>query len=86
MNRVQSSHSGKPDLVEVSTRNPVYVGKGPSIPSRFAVDDHELPMSNIGQVKLCAENNGNKVKQEPNDLTENVRVGIPVRQTFPQMI
>ncbi|KAL0372765.1 UNVERIFIED_CONTAM: Two-component response regulator ORR21 [Sesamum calycinum] len=86
MNRVQSSHSGKPDLVEVSTRNPVYVGKGPSIPSRFAVDEHELPMSNMGQVKLYAENNGNKVKQEPNDLTENVRVGIPVRQTFPQMI
>ncbi|KAL0409029.1 UNVERIFIED_CONTAM: Two-component response regulator ORR21 [Sesamum radiatum] len=86
MNRVQSSHSGKPDLVEVSTRNPVYVGKGPSIPSRFAVDEHELPMSNIRQVKLYAENNGNKVKQEPNDLTENVRVGIPVRQTFPQMI
>ncbi|KAL2233266.1 two-component response regulator ORR21 [Sesamum indicum] len=86
MNRVQSSHSGKPDLVQVSTRNPVYVGKGPSIPSRFAVDEHELPLSNIGQVKLYAENNGNKVKQEPNDLTENVRVGIPVRQTFPQMI
>ncbi|KAI3453184.1 hypothetical protein Pfo_009847 [Paulownia fortunei] len=84
MNCVQGSYNGKPDLVQGLTRNPIYVGKGTSIPSRFAVDEHELPMSNISQVKHYVENNGNKVKQEPSmDLTENIKVGIPVRQHLP---
>lgn len=84
MNCTQGSYNGKPDLVQGSTRNPIYVGKGTSIPSRFAVDEQELPISNISQVKLYVENNGNKVKQEPNmDLTENVKLGIPVQQHLP---
>ncbi|KAL3824256.1 hypothetical protein ACJIZ3_020285 [Penstemon smallii] len=45
--------------------NDVYIGNGPSIPSRFAVDEEELQMSNINRSNFFAENNVNKVKQEP---------------------
>ncbi|XP_073287729.1 two-component response regulator ORR21-like [Primulina huaijiensis] len=86
---MQSLYGGKTNRVidQESIRNPVYVSKGTSIPSRFAVDVHEYPLGNINRVKFYAENNSNKVKQEPNmDFTDNVKVGIPVRQHFPQMI
>ncbi|KAG8382688.1 hypothetical protein BUALT_Bualt05G0103500 [Buddleja alternifolia] len=64
-----------------------YNGKGTLIPSRFAVDEYELSMDNASQVKIFAENNVNKVKQEPNmDFMENIRVGIEYGNTFPQMI
>ncbi|GFP83572.1 two-component response regulator arr2 [Phtheirospermum japonicum] len=72
--------------VQGSSMNALYgAGKGKSIPSRFAVDEHEFLVSNISQVKLY----GNKVKIEPNtDFTDNVKVGGIVRQqsTFSQMI
>ncbi|KAL2545851.1 Two-component response regulator ORR21 [Forsythia ovata] len=64
-------------------RSPIYVDKVTSIPSRFAVDKQEL-LSNMNREKFYIENNGNIVKQEPNmDLTENVKVGIPIWQHFP---
>lgn len=75
MNCVQGSYNGKPDLVQGSTRNFVYISQ------------QEMPMSNISQRKLYADNNGNKVKQEPNmDLTENVKMGAQFSSTSPQVI
>lgn len=85
MNFVQGSYNGKLNLVQGSTRNPSYIGKRTSIPSRFAIDEQELQMSNLSQMKTYAENNGNKVKLEPNmDLMENVKLGISVQQRFSQ--
>ncbi|KAK6122425.1 hypothetical protein DH2020_043816 [Rehmannia glutinosa] len=74
MNCMQGSYNGKLDMVQGSTRNSIYVGKGTFIPSRFAVDEHEFPVSNVShQVKHYVQNNANKVKQESNmDLTENL--------------
>ncbi|KAH6790380.1 response regulator 2 [Perilla frutescens var. frutescens] len=73
------------NFVQGSTRSPAYIGKGTSIPSRFAIDEQELQMSNLGQMKPYFENNGNKVKLEPNmDLMENVKLGISVQQPFSQ--
>ncbi|KAL8520789.1 hypothetical protein ACS0TY_011370 [Phlomoides rotata] len=84
MNCVQGSYNGKPDSVQGSTRNFVYIGKGTSIPSCFAADEQELPMSNISQRKLYADNNGNKVKQEPSmEIMENMKLGTPVQQHLP---
>lgn len=75
MNCVQGSYNGKPDFVQGSTRNFVYISQ------------QEMPMSNISQRKLYADNNGNKVKQEPNmDLTENVKMGAQYSSTSPQVI
>ncbi|KAK6146699.1 hypothetical protein DH2020_020568 [Rehmannia glutinosa] len=88
MNCMQGSCNGKLDLVQGSTRNSIYVGKGAFIPSRFAVDEHEFPVSNVShQVKHYVQNNANKVKQESNmDLTENVKVAFQCGSSFPQMI
>ncbi|XP_075522471.1 two-component response regulator ORR21-like [Primulina tabacum] len=89
MHYMQSSYGAKTDRVldQESIRNPVHVGKGTSIPSRFAVDENEFPLGNLNHVRFYAESNANKVKQEPNmDFTDNVKVGITVRQHFPQMI
>lgn len=84
MNCVQGSYNGKQDLGQGSTRNFVCISKGTPMPSCFAVDEQELPMSNISQRKLYADYNGNKVKQEPNmDLMENVKLGNPVQQHLP---
>ncbi|GFS40534.1 response regulator 14 [Actinidia rufa] len=66
-------------------RNLGFVGKGTSIPSRFAVDEPKSPMSNLnyGNGKIYGENNGNKVKQEPSmDFIESAKVGIPILQNF----
>ncbi|XP_037497206.1 two-component response regulator ORR21 isoform X1 [Jatropha curcas] len=64
-------------------RNLGFVGKGTSIPTRFAVDEFEVPISNLSHGKVYLENNGNKVKQEPNlDFTDNARIGMPVLQQF----
>lgn len=85
MNFVQGSYNGKLNLVQGPTRNPVYISKGTSIPSRFAIDEQELQMRNLSQVKPYVENNGNKVKLEPSmDLMENIKLGIPVQQHFSQ--
>lgn len=83
MTFVQGSYNGKLNLVQGSTTNPVYIGKGTSIPSRFAVNEQELRMSKLSHVRSYVENSGNKVKQEPNmDLMEHVKLGIPVRHHF----
>ncbi|XAR72187.1 hypothetical protein NMG60_11018741 [Bertholletia excelsa] len=61
-----------------------FVGKGTSIPSRFAVDEPDSLMSNLNSGKIYGENNVNKVKQEPNvDFSENTKVGIPVLPNLP---
>lgn len=59
-----------------------FVGKGTSIPSRFAVDETELPINNVNHVTAYADN-GRRVKQETNvDFVERERVGIPVLQNY----
>ncbi|KAL6984985.1 hypothetical protein U1Q18_018366 [Sarracenia purpurea var. burkii] len=64
-------------------RNLGFVGKGTSIPSRFAVDEAESPMSNLNFGKVHGENNANKVKQEPSmDFIGSAKVGIPILQNF----
>ncbi|RVW89241.1 Two-component response regulator ORR21 [Vitis vinifera] len=64
-------------------RNLGFVGKGTSIPSRFAVDEPESPISNLNNGKVYGENEGNRVKQEPNlDYMENARVGVPMLPHF----
>ncbi|XP_042510233.1 two-component response regulator ORR21-like isoform X1 [Macadamia integrifolia] len=64
-------------------RNLGFVGKGTSIPSRFAVDDIEFPTSNSGHGKTYMDNTGDRVKQELNfDFVENPKVGVPVLQHF----
>lgn len=85
MTFMQDSYNSKMNMVQGSTRNPVYVGKATSIPSRFAIDEQDFRMSNLSQVRSYVENSGNKVKQEPNmDLMDNVKLGIPVQQHFSQ--
>ncbi|PIA26695.1 hypothetical protein AQUCO_09100086v1 [Aquilegia coerulea] len=60
-------------------RNLGFVGKGSSLPSRFAMDDFELPMSNLSHGKAY-RNNDRGVKQELNfDFIEN---GMPVIRQF----
>ena len=60
-----------------------FVGKGTCIPSRFAVDEFESPMSNMNHGKLFMENNGIRVKQEPSvGFMDNTKVGIPVLQQY----
>lgn len=64
-------------------RSPIYVDKVTSIPSRIAVDKQEL-LSSINHEKFYIGNNGIIVKQEPNmNLTENVKVGVPIWKHFP---
>ncbi|XP_059655326.1 two-component response regulator ORR21 isoform X2 [Cornus florida] len=83
MGDVQGSYSSKSDQVldQGPYRNLGFVGKGISIPTRFAVDEPELPMNNLTHGKIYRENNGTRVKQEPNvDFVENAKVGIPILQ------
>lgn len=64
-------------------RNLGFVGKGTCIPSRFAVEEFESPMSHLNQGKVQLEENGNPVKQEPNlDFVDNAKVGIPILQHY----
>lgn len=64
-------------------RNLGFVGKGTSIPSRFAVDDPESPISHLNNGKLYGENEGNRVKREPNlDYMENAKAGVPMLPNF----
>lgn len=64
-------------------RNLGFVGKGNSIPSRFAVDEAESPMGILDYGKFQGGSNGNKVKQEPSmDFVENGKVCIPIIQNF----
>ncbi|TMW91624.1 hypothetical protein EJD97_014114 [Solanum chilense] len=61
-------------------RNPG-VGKGASIPSRFAVDEADSPMCNFNTAKIYLEET--KVKQEPNmNVMENAKVGPTIFQKF----
>lgn len=83
---IQGSYGAK--SAEVIDQGPLrtigFVGKGTCIPSRFAVDEFDSPIGSMSHVKICVENNSNKVKQEPNmEFMDNARVGIPVLQQFP---
>ncbi|KAF2312966.1 hypothetical protein GH714_002216 [Hevea brasiliensis] len=61
-----------------------FVGKGTFLPSQFSVDEFTAPISNLSQGKTYVENNGSKVKQEPNmEFTDDARVGVSVLQQFP---
>ncbi|KAG7974401.1 hypothetical protein I3843_06G048100 [Carya illinoinensis] len=80
---IQGSYTGKTvEMVDQGPfRNLGFVGKGTCFPSRFAVDEFESPMSNLGHGKLYVDNN--RVKLEPNvDLMENTKVGIPILHRF----
>ncbi|XP_042008320.1 two-component response regulator ORR21-like [Salvia splendens] len=82
---VQCSYNGKLHLVQGSAGNPVYTGRGLSIPSRFAVNEQELQMCSLSQVRSYVESSSSKVKQEPNmDLMGSVKLGTPVKQLFSQ--
>lgn len=57
------------------------VGKGASIPSRFAVDESDSPMCNLDTAKIYLEDT--KVKQEPNmNVMGNAKVGPAIFQKF----
>ncbi|RWR75084.1 two-component response regulator ORR21-like protein isoform X1 [Cinnamomum micranthum f. kanehirae] len=61
-------------------RNLGFVGKGMSIPSRFAVDDIELPAEELSHGKVGAKNGGDRVKQELNmEFMEGAKVGMPLQ-------
>lgn len=82
---IQGSYDAKPGEVldEGPLRNLGFVGKGTCIPSRFAVDEFELPMSNLNQGKVHLEKNGNPVKQEPNmDFLDNAKIAVPILQHY----
>ncbi|KAL1556514.1 two-component response regulator ORR21-like isoform X1 [Salvia divinorum] len=82
MGFVQGSYNGKQHLVQGSAGNSGYAGKGTSIPSRFAVNEQELQMCNLSQVRSYVESSSKKVKQEPN--MDVMRLGSPVKQLFSQ--
>ncbi|KAF8407582.1 hypothetical protein HHK36_006716 [Tetracentron sinense] len=76
-----TKESALPD--QGTIRNLGFVGKGTCIPSRFAVDDLESPTGNLSHAKIFGDNDGDRVKQEPDlDFMENAKVGIPVLQRF----
>ncbi|XP_057478311.1 two-component response regulator ORR21-like [Actinidia eriantha] len=82
---VQGSYNTKSGHVldQGPLRNLGFVGKGTSIPSRFAVDEPDSPMSNLNCGRIYGENNENKVKQEPSmEFIESAKVGIPILQNF----
>ncbi|EYU30138.1 hypothetical protein ABFS82_05G047400 [Erythranthe guttata] len=83
--RVPSSPSTISSVLQVPNMNCMQRSTRNSIPSRFAVDEQEIAaMSSTSQVRLYVQNNGSKVKQEPNlGFAENVRMGIPVQQHLP---
>ncbi|CAN4090463.1 unnamed protein product [Withania somnifera] len=57
------------------------VGKGASIPSRFAVDESDSPMCSLDTAKIYLEDT--KVKQEPiMNVLENAKVGPAIFQNF----
>ncbi|XP_068658326.1 two-component response regulator ORR21-like [Aristolochia californica] len=65
-------------------RNLGFVGKGTSIPSRFAVDDIESPTSEWTNGRIAVNNESNKlIKQEVHaDIMESTKVSIPGVQYF----
>ncbi|KAJ9153038.1 hypothetical protein P3X46_026527 [Hevea brasiliensis] len=83
---VQGSYGAKSG--EVLDQGPLrylgFVGKGTFLPSQFSVDEFTAPISNLSQGKTYVENNGSKVKQEPNmEFTDDARVGVSVLRQFP---
>ncbi|KAJ8564790.1 hypothetical protein K7X08_001250 [Anisodus acutangulus] len=57
------------------------VGKGASIPSRFAVNESDSPMCNLNTAKISLKDT--KVKQEPNmNIMENAKLGPGIFQKF----
>ncbi|KAF8398931.1 hypothetical protein HHK36_014796 [Tetracentron sinense] len=85
---IQGSYGPKASALsdQGPVRNLGFVGKGTCIPSRFAVDDLESSTGNMNHSKTYGDNDGDKVKQEPDlDFVENAKVGIPVLQHFSPM-
>lgn len=83
---IQGSYSAKSGeiLDQGPLKNLGFVGRGTCIPSRFAVDEYESPMSNLNPGKVHSESNGNLVKQEPSmDFGDNAKLGTPVFRQFP---
>ncbi|XWS69399.1 hypothetical protein CRYUN_Cryun04dG0175800 [Craigia yunnanensis] len=61
-----------------------YIYNGACLPTRFAVDEFQSPMSNSSRGKVFSENIGTRVKQEPNmEFVDNAKVDIPMLQQFP---
>ncbi|KAK1288296.1 Two-component response regulator ARR2 [Acorus calamus] len=68
---------------EMHMRNLGFVGKGTSIPSRFAVEDIGTLVDESSYDKTSVINGGDRVKQELNlDFMESAKVGIPVLQHY----
>lgn len=82
MNDFQGSYSEKSSHVldRGTLRNLRFVSKETCIPSRFAVDEVESPISCNGSIY---RENRKKVKQEPNlDFIENANMSNPMMQHF----
>ncbi|XWS34427.1 hypothetical protein CRYUN_Cryun21dG0037800 [Craigia yunnanensis] len=84
---VQSPY-GSTNSGEVLDRAPFnnlgYINKGVYLPTQFAVDEFQSPMSSSSRGKVFSENIGTRVKQEPNmEFVDNAKVGIPMLQQFP---
>lgn len=80
------SYVDKPNemIDQRSLGNLGFVGNGTCIPSRFAVDEFESPMNNLSHGKAFVENNGVRMKPEPNmEFVDNAKVGTGVLQQFP---
>ncbi|XP_058108335.1 two-component response regulator ORR21-like [Magnolia sinica] len=64
-------------------RNLGFVGKGTSIPSRFAVDDIEAPSGDLGHNRGYVDSAEDRVKQEHNvEFIERAKVSIPALQCY----
>lgn len=77
---LQDSYDTSEQLLDHGMLNSTaFVGRGTSIPTRFAVDEAGLPIGNLNQEKMYGENYANNVKQEPNmNFVENAKVGAPM--------
>ncbi|EOY01127.1 Uncharacterized protein TCM_011069 [Theobroma cacao] len=62
-----------------------YFNKEACLPTRFAVNEFQSPVSSSSsRGKVFAENSGTRVKQEPRmEFVDNVKLGIPMLQQFP---
>lgn len=77
----------KPDqlLDQEPAKNLGCASRGSSIPSRFAVDESELSISNIHHSRVYNENNTCIVKQEPGmNIVGNTNVGVQMLRGIPR--
>ncbi|KAI4357529.1 hypothetical protein L6164_001472 [Bauhinia variegata] len=70
-------------LGQGALRNLGFVGKGTSIPSRFAAHEIESSMNEFSQGNISVDSNGNTVKEEPNiDFVDNSKGGFPAFRRY----